>query len=376
MAAVYFHYPFCRQACHYCNFHFSTQLNHQDDILEAFEGEILLRKNEIPTALESVYFGGGSPSLLNPESIERLLHFIEKFTPINNEMEVTVEVNPDDVSELYLKQLRSIGVNRISMGLQSFSDLELRMMNRVHDAGQGIRAREWTAEYFDNFSVDMIYGIPSSDISSWQQNLEHLLTYDPPHLSCYALTVEPKTVLAHRVKNEEVIMLDDDTVKSQYDSMVHLLEQLGYENYEFSNFAKEGYYSVNNSNYWNGKPYMGIGPAAHSFDGKRKRSWNVSNNIKYIKSIREERLPAEHETLRENEAFNEYIMTSLRTSAGVSIDRINQSFGIHYSSYLEKQAEKHIIDQRLYWNGDVLKVSKKARFLTDGIASDLFLLKN
>ena len=376
MAAVYFHYPFCRQACHYCNFHFSTQLNYQDDVLEAFEGEILLRKNEIPTALESVYFGGGSPSLLNPESIERLLHFIEKFTPINNEMEVTVEVNPDDVSELYLKQLRSIGVNRISMGLQSFSDLELRMMNRVHDAGQGIRALEWTAEYFDNFSVDMIYGIPSSDISSWQQNLEHLLTYDPPHLSCYALTVEPKTVLAHRVKNEEVIMLDDDTVKSQYDSMVHLLEQLGYENYEFSNFAKEGYYSVNNSNYWNGKPYMGIGPAAHSFDGKRKRSWNVSNNIKYIKSIREERLPAEHETLRENEAFNEYIMTSLRTSAGVSIDRINQSFGIHYSSYLEKQAEKHIIDQRLYWNGDVLKVSKKARFLTDGIASDLFLLKN
>ena len=376
MAAVYFHYPFCRQACHYCNFHFSIQLNHQDDVLEAFEGEILLRKNEIPTALESVYFGGGSPSLLNPESIERLLHFIEKFTPINNEMEVTVEVNPDDVSELYLKQLRSIGVNRISMGLQSFSDLELRMMNRVHDAGQGIRALEWTAEYFDNFSVDMIYGIPSSDISSWQQNLEHLLTYDPPHLSCYALTVEPKTVLAHRVKKEEVIMLDDDIVKSQYDSMVHLLEQLGYENYEFSNFAKEGYYSVNNSNYWNGKPYMGIGPAAHSFDGKRKRSWNVSNNIKYIKSIREERLPAEHETLRENEAFNEYIMTSLRTSAGVSIDRINQSFGIHYSSYLEKQAEKHIIDQRLYWNGDVLKVSKKARFLTDGIASDLFLLKN
>jgi len=376
MAAVYFHYPFCRQACHYCNFHFSTQLNYQDDVLEAFEGEILLRKNEIPTALESVYFGGGSPSLLNPESIERLLHFIEKFTPINNEMEVTVEVNPDDVSELYLKQLRSIGVNRISMGLQSFSDLELRMMNRVHDAGQGIRALEWTAEYFDNFSVDMIYGIPSSDLSSWQQNLEQLLTYDPPHLSCYALTVEPKTVLAHRVKNEEVIMLDDDIVKSQYDSMVHLLEQLGYENYEFSNFAKEGYYSVNNSNYWNGKPYMGIGPAAHSFDGKRKRSWNVSNNIKYIKSIREERLPAEHETLRENEAFNEYIMTSLRTSAGVSIDRINQSFGIHYSSYLEKQAEKHIIDQRLYWNGDVLKVSKKARFLTDGIASDLFLLKN
>ncbi len=291
-------------------------------------------------------------------------------------MEVTVEVNPDDVSGLYLKQLRSIGVNRISMGLQSFSDLELRMMNRVHDAGQGIRALEWTAEYFDKYSVDMIYGIPSSDLSSWQQNLEQLLTYDPPHLSCYALTVEPKTVLAHRVKNEEVIMLDDDIVKSQYDSMVHLLEQLGYENYEFSNFAKEGYYSVNNSNYWNGKPYIGIGPAAHSFDGKRKRSWNVSNNIKYIKSIREERLPAEHETLRENEAFNEYIMTSLRTSAGVSIDRINQSFGIHYSSYLEKQAEKHIIDQRLYWNGDVLKVSKKARFLTDGIASDLFLLKN
>ena len=200
--------------------------------------------------------------------------------------------------------------------------------------------------------------------------------FEAPHLSIYALTVEPKTVLAHQVKNKKIQLLEEDLVKSQYDWMVDRMEGAGYENYEFSNFSKPGFNAVNNSNYWKGKAYIGIGPAAHSYDGKRTRSWNPSNNIKYLNSIQQGILPAQSEILNTHDAFNEYLMTSLRTSWGVSLKKINQTFGKHYSDYLEKQVENHLIDQRVYWDGDDLKVTKKAKFLTDGIVSDLFLLKN
>ena len=272
--------------------------------------------------------------------------------------------------------MTSAGLNRLSIGIQSFSDAELRLMNRIHNADQGIKTLDWTAQLFNNFSLDLIYGTPSSDLSSWKNNLNQALSFDVPHLSSYALTVEPKTVLAHQVKNKEVQLPDDEWVKIQYDWMVDTMEEAGYENYEFSNFSKPGFNAVNNANYWKGKAYIGIGPAAHSFDGKRKRSWNPSNNIKYLKSIQQGILPAQFENLNTHEAFNEYLMTALRTSWGVSLQKINQTFGGHYSNYLEKQVENHLIDQRLYWDGDALKVSKSAKFLTDGIASDLFLLKN
>ena len=376
MAGIYFHFPFCRQACHYCNFHFSTQLKYQDQMLQAFKKEIELRTEEWPEELESIYFGGGSPSLLSPKSVEQLINLVIKKINLRHGIEITIEVNPDDVTFEYLEALSYIGINRLSIGIQSFLDRELKLMNRIHNADQAVKTIEWTAQLFQNFSVDLIYGTPSSDLFSWKKNLNQALSFDVPHLSSYALTVEPKTVLAHQVKNKKVRLLDEEWVKLQYDWMVNRMEEAGYENYEFSNFSKPGFHAVNNANYWKGKAYMGIGPAAHSYDGKRKRSWNPSNNIKYLKSIQQGILPAQFENLNAHEAFNEYLMTGLRTSWGVSLQKINETFGKHYSNYLEKQVENHLIDQRLYWDGDVLKVSKSAKFLTDGIASDLFLLKN
>lgn len=376
MAGIYFHFPFCRQACHYCNFHFSTQLKHQQTMLKAFEKEISLRNDEIPQRLESIYFGGGSPSLLSTRAIENLLNIVMRDSLHNDKIEITIEVNPDDVSDAYLNQLKSIGVNRISIGIQSFFDHELKMMNRIHSAAQAINAIERTAHYFDNFSIDLIYGVPGSNLTTWKNNLNRALSFDPPHLSSYALTVEPKTVLAHQVKTKQLDLLDEEWVKSQYDWMVDRMEEAGLENYEFSNYSKPGFQSINNSNYWEGKAYIGIGPAAHSFDGYRKRSWNIANNQKYMKSLEQGILPSQHENLKEHEAFNEYIMTGLRTAKGVSLEKVHQSFGNHYVTYLEQQVENHLISQRLYWDGDALKVSKGAKFLSDGIASDLFILKD
>lgn len=376
MAGIYFHFPFCRQACHYCNFHFSTQLKYQKKMLQAFHKEVELRAEELTNELESIYFGGGSPSLISPQSIDHLINLVMKKFKLDKNVEITIEVNPDDVSYEYLLALSSIGINRLSIGVQSFSDAELKLMNRIHNADQAIRTIDWTEKLFDNFSIDLIYGMPLSDVSSWKKNLNQALSYNIPHLSIYALTVEPKTFLAYQVNNKEVRLLDEDQVKSQYDWMVCRMEEANYENYEFSNFSKMGYNSVNNSNYWKGKAYMGIGPAAHSFDGQRKRSWNISNNVKYLNSIQKGILPSEFENLSTHETFNEYLMTGLRTSWGVSLQMINQTFGKRYSDYLEKQVESHLIDKRLYWDGDALKVSKNSRFLTDGIASDLFLLKN
>jgi oxygen-independent coproporphyrinogen-3 oxidase len=376
MAGIYFHFPFCRQACHYCNFHFSTQLKHQDEMLLGFEKEIELRVEHWNSALESIYFGGGSPSLLSITSIEKLINVVYKNFKLCDSIEITLEVNPDDVSFEYLEALSSIGINRLSIGIQSFLNSELKLMNRIHNADQGIKTIEWTAQLFDNFSVDLIYGIPSSDLSNWKKNLNQALSFDVPHLSIYALTVEPQTVLAHQVKNKKIQLLEEDLVKSQYDWMVNRMEAEGFQNYEFSNFSKPGFISVNNSNYWKGKAYMGVGPGAHSFDGKRTRSWNLPNNIKYLDFIQHGILPTQSEILNTNDAFNEYLMTRLRTSWGVSIQKINDTFGKHYSDYLEKQVENHLINQRVYWDGDALKVTKKAKFLTDGIASDLFLLKS
>ena len=376
MAGIYFHFPFCRQACHYCNFHFSTQLKHQDEMLLGFEKEIELRVDQPTDVIESIYFGGGSPSLLSTASIEKLINVVTKNFKLSESIEITIEINPDDVSFEYLEALSSIGINRLSIGIQSFLDSELKMMNRIHNADQGIKTIDWTAQLFDNFSVDLIYGTPSSDLSNWKKNLNKALSFDVPHLSIYALTVEPRTVLAHQVKNKKIQLLEEDLVKSQYDWMVNRMDAEGYKNYEFSNFSKPGFISVNNSNYWKGKAYIGIGPSAHSFNGKRTRSWNLSNNIKYLDSIQQGILPAQSEILNTHDAFNEYLMTRLRTSWGVSLQKINETFGKHYSDYLEKQVENHLTNQRVYWDGDALKVTKKAKFLTDGIASDLFLLKS
>lgn len=374
MAGIYIHYPFCKQACHYCNFHFSTQLKHQEAVLESMFSELEMRSSFLSSPIESIYFGGGSPSLLNSKCIERWLELISMYFELQPKVEITLEVNPDDATKSYLNSIRQAGVNRISLGIQTFDAVALKLMNRIHTVKQSKTALEITANMFSNYSIDLIYGIPDIAIEQWNNDINNALFFNPAHISSYALTVEPKTVLAHQIDKGQIKMSDDQEVKIQYDHLVDRLCSLGYDHYELSNFGKPNYYSINNSNYWTGKPYLGIGPGAHSFDGKNTRCWNVSNNQLYVKKIKNNVLPITKETLKQKERFNEYVMTRLRTMWGISLEEVTTQFGVHFSNYVEKQTNKHLLTNNVYWDGDSLKIKKHARFLTDGIASDFFIL--
>ena len=374
MSNLYFHYPFCKQACHYCNYHFSTNSKNKDTLWDAMKKELILREKEISLPIESIYFGGGSPSLLRPKEIKDLIQLIKFHFKLKEHFEVTVEVNPDDVTSAYLSGLKKAGINRLSLGIQSFNDKDLLLMNRAHNSTQSLNALELISKTFTNYSLDLIYGMPYSSLAEWEENLETALGFNPPHISAYALTVEEKTALYHNIKKGEVVLLSEEAVEKQYQLMVQKLESLGYINYEFSNFGKPEFFSVNNQNYWQGKPYIGIGPAAHSFDGTNIRKWNVSNNQLYINSIKEGKLPFEEEELTVKDRYNEYLMTGLRTTHGISLLHVQETFGKRYALYLEEQASRHLSEQYFFWDGDHLKVSAKAKFLTDGLASDLFMV--
>ena len=374
MSNLYFHYPFCKQACHYCNFHFSTNSKNKDTLWETMKKELVLRSKEISEPIESIYFGGGSPSLLNPKAIEDLIKLIKLHFKLEDHLEVTLEVNPDDVTADYLSGLKKAGINRLSLGVQSFIDKDLVLMNRAHNNSQSLNALEIISKTFTNYSLDLIYGMPYSSLAEWEENLKTALGFNPPHISAYALTVEEKTALYHNVKKGKVVLLPEEAVEKQYQLMVQKLESLGYINYEFSNFGKPEFFSRNNQNYWQGKSYVGIGPAAHSFDGKNIRKWNVSNNQLYINSIKEGKLPFEEEQLTLKDRYNEYLMTGLRTTHGISLLHVQETFGDRYGMYLEEQAARHLSENYFFWDGDHLKVSAKAKFLTDGLASDLFMV--
>ena len=374
MSNLYIHYPFCKQACHYCNFHFSTTKEGRDDMFKLIKNELHLRSKELIDPIESIYFGGGSPSLITPKNIYEFIDLIKNKFKIKQNIEVTLEVNPDDVTEEYLLHLKNAGINRLSIGIQSFFEKDLIMMNRAHDVNQAHKSLELVGKLFQNFSIDLIYGMPYSSLTNWKNNLEIALSYHPPHISAYALTVEKKTVLHHKVQEKKIDLLDDNDVKQQYDILLKTLEKNGYINYEFSNFGKQNYFSINNQNYWIGKPYLGLGPSAHSYNGKFLRSWNVSNNHNYAKSIMSGVLDLKIEKLSIKDLYNEYLMTALRTHEGVSLAHVKKSFGERYTLYLEDQVKRHLKYRNLFWDGDFLKVAKKAKFLTDGIAADLFLV--
>lgn len=377
MASVYFHVPFCKQACHYCNFHFSTSLKNKNLLLKAMLKELELRKAEFSKTerVNSIYFGGGTPSLLSAIEIKMMIDAVKTNFDLASEVEITLEMNPDDDRQNYLKELKEVGINRLSIGVQSFFDDELKLMNRAHSADEAFLLLKKVKELFDNFSLDLIYGMPLSNLEKWKKNIEFALRFEPNHISSYALTIEPKTVLSHQVKKQQVEVLDDDEILAQFNFLMDRLENEGYEHYELSSFGKPNFQSVNNSAYWSGKSYLGIGPSAHSFDGNT-RSWNISNNAKYINGISTNRPFIEREILNEIDRYNEYLMTGLRTKNGISLSYIEDKFGLRYKELLEKEAQNHITSQMLYWDGDVLKVSRKAKFLVDGLASDLFILNN
>ncbi len=374
MAGIYIHIPFCKQACHYCDFHFSTSLKKKDELVSALAKELQLRKDEFKNIeVQTIYFGGGTPSLLTNDELVFLINTVYENYKVNENPEITLEANPDDLSKTRILELFKSPVNRLSIGIQSFFESDLKLMNRAHNAEEAKECLSVATQYFDNISIDLIYGIQGASNAQWLQNIEIALRYNVPHISSYALTVEPKTALAAFVKKGVIDDVNDEQAHEQFHLLKDKLEASGFVHYELSNFGKEGYFSKNNSAYWQGKPYIGIGPSAHSFNGKQ-RGWNVRNNTNYINEIAKNILPIEIETLTTTDRYNEYIMTGLRTIWGVSLDKVEKDFGKTYKDYLKEQAETFINQHLLYIDNKHIRVTKKGQFLSDGIASELFKL--
>jgi oxygen-independent coproporphyrinogen-3 oxidase len=374
MAGIYIHIPFCKQACFYCDFHFSTSLKKKTTMVAALVQEIVLRKQELNNEqIETIYFGGGTPSVLSTEEITILIDAIYKNHAVVANPEITLEANPDDLSEEKIIALSKTPVNRLSIGIQSFFEKDLKLMNRAHSAKEAKKCLTVATRYFSNISVDLIYGIPDCTDAEWKENIDIALSFGIPHISSYALTVEEKTPLESFIKKGVIKNVDDEKAQEQFYILTEELKKVNFVHYELSNFGKKDFFSKNNSSYWLGKPYLGIGPSAHSFV-KKQRSWNVSNNAKYIAAITENNLPIERENLTKTDQYNEYVMTGLRTIWGVSLHKIENEFGANYLKYLEKMALKHIEQDLLYIENRILKTTKKGKFLSDGIASDLFML--
>ena len=373
MSSIYIHIPFCKQACHYCDFHFSTSLKKKDELVNALKTELSLRKVELTNTVECIYFGGGTPSLLSAEELNSLIEIVYTNYNVSETPEITLEANPDDLTKDKITELGKSKINRLSIGIQSFFEDDLKLMNRAHNAKEALQCIEFSKTEFDNISIDLIYGIPGMTTQKWKENLNIALQLDIPHISSYALTVEPNTALKRFIEKGVVPPVDDDLAKQHFDILVETLQQTGYSNYEFSNFGKQGYHSKNNTAYWTGKSYLGIGPSAHSYNGKQ-RSWNINNNPKYIKSIQQDIIPNEVETLSVTDRYNEYVMTGLRTIWGISLSKIEKEFGLNFKTYVLQQAKNFIEDHLLFLDGDTIVVTKKGKFLSDGIASELFML--
>lgn len=380
MSGIYIHIPFCKQACHYCDFHFSTSLKKKDEMVLALAKEIQLRSkpithhpSPITEPIETIYFGGGTPSIFQVADLRFLIDEVYRNYKVVGNPEITVEANPDDLDNETIFQLANSPVNRLSIGIQSFFEDDLKLMNRAHNAEEAKKCLEIATQHFDNISIDLIYGIPNMSNEKWLKNIETALSFNVPHISSYALTVEPKTALHTFIQKGIIPQPDDEVAAAHFQILVDKLSENDFIHYELSNFGKENYFSKNNSSYWLGKKYIGIGPSAHSYDGQN-RGWNVSNNALYIKSIQENILPIEIETLTKTDRYNEYVMTGLRTIWGVSLNRIEEEFGKTYLDYLNQQAAKFIEDHLLFVDDNILRTTKNGKFLCDGIASDLFLL--
>jgi len=349
----------------------------KDDMVLALAKEIGMRKPfdsaQDDNIIETIYFGGGTPSVLSNEEINFLISEVYKHYKVIENPEITLEANPDDLSPERIFELSKSPINRLSIGIQSFFEEDLKMMNRAHNSAEAKKCLQEATKYFDNISLDLIYGIPGMSDEMWKQNIQTALDFGIPHISSYALTVEPKTALSKLIQTGKIAEPQDDVASNHFMILVEMLQNNGFIHYELSNFGKENYFSKNNSAYWLGKKYIGIGPSAHSYDGE-KRGWNIANNSLYIKAIQNNELPIETEILTISDRYNEYIMTGLRTIWGVSLDRIEKEFGLEYLNYLKKQSEKFLNDALLSIENNILKPTPKGKFLTDGIASDLFYL--
>jgi len=336
--------------------------------------EIAIRKNEVQDQIETIYFGGGTPSILSIEEITFLIRQIQNNYEVSKNPEITIEANPEDLTFSKIIELSQTPINRLSIGVQSFFDDDLKLMNRSHNAQQSKNCLKQATDYFDNISIDLIYGIPNMSNQKWIENIEIALCFIIPHISCYALTVEPKTVLQKLIQNGKIPTPTEKAATEHFAIVTKKLQQNGFIHYELSNFGKEGYFSKNNTSYWIGKKYIGIGPSAHSYN-QTHRSWNIANNNIYIKEIQSENLPNQTEKLTLSNRYNEYVMTGLRTIFGISPEKIKTDFGQNYYDYLIKNAEKSIENGFLKYDNQKIIVTEKGKFLSDGLASELFFVE-
>ena len=390
MSGIYIHIPFCKQACYYCDFHFSTSLKKKEELVEALATELRLRKNELKNqTVETIYFGGGTPSLLRIEELRFLMGEVYKNYTVTENPEITLEANPDDLvsvqtqSKTLFEDYKTMGINRLSIGVQSFFEDDLKSMNRAHNAQEARQCLEEATKHFNNITIDLIYGIPNMSLEKWNQNLQIAFGFGVNHISAYALTVEPKTALDSFIKKGSYPPLDEQLALSHFEHLMMETKRQGFVQYEISNFGKPDYFSKHNTSYWQGKSYVGIGPSAHSFNGK-ERSWNLANNTKYIQSIQAGNLPLTSEKLTLNDRYNEYIMTGLRTIWGVSLGLIETDFGKDYKNHLLTEAKDFIqkgllaitlsdLDEKKKVE-EKLIITEKGKFLADGIATELFMI--
>ena len=375
MAGIYIHIPFCHKACNYCDFHFSTSLNNKDDLLRCLLKELEQRRNEINTSVSSIYFGGGTPSVLTINEIKQLIDQCFKHYKILDDLEVTLEANPEDISIELINGYAKAGINRLSIGVQSFQDNVLEWMNRSHSSKQATDCINWANQAgITNISVDLIYGVPEELQRNWIQDLETLISLNVTHISAYNLTVEEKTVLHKLVKEKKQLMPDQDICNDAYDLLVQTLKLAGYEQYEVSNFSKKGFQSRHNSAYWHRAPYLGIGPSAHSFNGQKTRSWNVSNNRQYIKQIDSGICTFETEELTDLDIANEIILLGTRTKKGVSINKVLKYLNTQQKDVFLKQLDELKKKRFIITNDDHLYVNEDKRFYSDHISRELIIL--
>lgn len=394
MAGIYIHIPFCKQACNYCNFHFSTSLQLKEELIAALVKEIQLASTKNSKVavdslnpafypkisplqpskeiIETIYFGGGTPSILSIADLELLFAALKENFDFAAGVEITLEANPDDISPSKLALWRKVGINRLSVGIQSFIEKELVWMNRAHTAVESLQCiDDIKAAGFTDFSVDLIYGSPLLSNEDWQQNVALVFEKDIPHISCYALTVEPKTALDKMIAQQKKAPVDAEKQAEQFVLLMNWMQQAGYDHYEISNFAKPGKRSQHNSSYWQGKKYYGFGPSAHAFDGKR-RQWNVANNALYIQSLKNNTIPFEEEILTQTQQLNEYIMTSLRTMEGLDLNYVAENFGVNFCTELIAACKKWTNSGKILYTNYTLRLSNKGKLFADGIAADLF----
>jgi len=373
LAGIYIHIPFCKQACNYCNFHFSTSLQQKDSLIDALVKEIVITPMPFPNdMIDTIYFGGGTPSLLTIDDLLLIFDALQQKFSISTNAEITLEANPDDITTEKLLQWKQVGINRLSIGIQSFLEEELVWMNRAHTATESLACIDKVIEAgFTNFSIDLIYGSPLLNNDNWKRNVEIVIAKNIPHISCYALTVEPSTALEKQIAQHKKQPVDPEKQAAQFLLLMEWMQQAGYNHYEISNYAKPGMESKHNSSYWQGKHYYGFGPSAHSFDGA-SRKWNVANNALYIQSLQKDIIPFEEERLTVTQQLNEYIMTSLRTVEGLDLDFISRKFGEGFSSKILVASSKYEATHKIEINANKIVLTKEGKLFADGIAADLF----